>query len=115
MRLIVAGSRTFNDYERAATAIALMIMNEPDSTIISGGARGADAIGERYAKEIGLSLVRYPADWNKYGRSAGYIRNEEMARNADALIAFWDGSSRGTQHMINLAHKYKLRVVVVRF
>lgn len=60
-------------------------------------------MGERYAKERGYAVSEHPADWDRYGKSAGYIRNKEMAEEADALMAFWDGKSRGTMHMINLA------------
>ena len=62
----------------------------------------------------GQSLTRFPADWNK-GKSAGYIRNEKMANYADALIAFWNGMSRGTEHMINLAKQYKLKIRICNY
>lgn len=76
-------------------------------------ARGADLLGEKYAVERGYHVDRYPADWNGLGKRAGYIRNEQMARNADALVAFWDGQSRGTKHMIDLASRYGLKIRII--
>ena len=81
-------------------------------TVISGGARGADSLGERWANENKKELLRFPADWGKYGRAAGHIRNAEMAKNADALIAIWDGESRGTKDMINKAKKHGLQIYI---
>jgi len=77
---------------------------------VSGTARGADQLGERYAKERGYFIQRFPADWNAYGKAAGYIRNRKMAEYADALIAFWDGKSRGTLNMISLAKECGLQI-----
>jgi hypothetical protein len=83
--------------------------------IISGGARGADRLGERYAKERGITLKIMPADWQTYGKSAGYRRNAQMAEYATHAIIFWDKQSLGTKNMIDLAEEYKLirRVVNV--
>ena len=83
--------------------------------IVSGGCSGADLLGERYAKENGYSIDRYPAEWQKYGRKAGIMRNAVMADNADALIAYWDGISRGTKNMIDEARKKGLAVRVKRY
>ena len=83
--------------------------------IVSGHAPGADAMGERFAKEHVLPCEIHPADWAKYGRSAGPIRNAEMASCSDALIAFWDGQNPGTRSMIELARKKGLQVAVVYF
>lgn len=85
------------------------------TTVISGGARGADAHGEALAVYLDVPCERYPADWDKHGRRAGLIRNAEMAKIADALLAVWDGKSRGTLHMINQARKRGLRVHVYRY
>lgn len=123
LRVIIAGTRTFNDYYFLRKTVQKILdhkINAPYQTvIISGTARGADTLGERYAEENGYLIKRFPADWNTYGKSAGYIRNEQMAKyacadgNTGVLIAFWDGVSRGTMHMINLARKYGLDVHVV--
>ena len=119
IRCIVAGSRDCIDYAIVATGCDKYLRAAGDRgisiTIISGTARGVDRLGERYAQENGLECVRYPADWDRHGRSAGYKRNELMAKNATHLIAFWDGQSRGTMHMINLAGKAGLIVRVVKF
>ena len=101
MKVIVAGSRSFKDYEVLCKTLDEMEI----TTIISGGARGADKLGERYAKERGISLEQYPAQWDRYGNQAGFIRNVEMAENADTLVAFWDGISTGTLHMITVAKR----------
>lgn len=116
MKVIVAGSRSFNNYgllEKKLNKILSRCIASAE--IVSGGAKGADTMGERYAKAHKLSVHRFPAQWEKYGRSAGYKRNAEMAEFADALVAFWDGASRGTEHMINLAREKGLRVRVVNY
>ena len=113
--LIIAGSRSFNDYERLKTNMQLLGLEDKDVTIISGTAQGADKLGERWAEEFNKPVIRMPADWNKYGRSAGYRRNVEMAKIATHLVAFWDGSSRGTGHMIDIAHQYALKQYIVPF
>ena len=125
LRIIIAGSRDFNDYEllkKSAIEIITKKTMLPDLTrIISGGARGADTLGERFAKEFGLEVKKFPADWDGLGKRAGYVRNAEMAKfaveddNDGMLIAFWDGKSRGTKHMIDLAKRYGLEVHVVNF
>ena len=125
LRIIIAGSRDFNDYEllkKSAIEIITKKTMLPDLTrIISGGARGADTLGERFANEMGLEISRFIPDWDGLGKRAGYVRNAEMAKFAveddsyGVLIAFWDGKSRGTKHMIDLANKHGLEVHVVSF
>ncbi len=116
-RVIVAGSRTFDNYDLLRRKLDYELVNQAgkDITIVSGAARGADKLGEKYAIERGYSIDSHPADWEKYGKSAGYIRNKEMAQSADALLAFWDGKSRGTMHMIDLAKQHGLKVIIVRY
>lgn len=115
MKVIVAGSRDFDDYESLKTYCDYILGNLTDIEIVSGTARGADKLGERYAEERGFPVTKFPADWNKHGKKAGPIRNEQMADYADALIAFWDGESRGTKHMIDIAKANFLAVRVYRF
>ena len=115
MRLIIAGSRTFNDYALLSRAMKPILEKNSDITIISGTARGADELGERYAYEHKLKLELYPANWNKYGKAAGYKRNFQMAKKATHLLAFWDGLSRGTKHMIDIATTEGLRIHVIHF
>ena len=115
-KVIIAGCRDYEDYNTVKAYADRMLSNITEEIqIVSGGASGADAMGERYAKEKGYSLKRFPADWDKYGRSAGPKRNRQMAQYADALIAFWDGVSRGTKNMIDEANAGGLLVRVKRF
>lgn len=105
-RVIIAGSRDFDDYGMLCESCDRFLAQKHqthDIVIVSGTARGADQLGERYAHERGYAVEKYPADWNRDGKAAGPIRNAQMAMVADALIAFWDGNSRGTQNMIDLA------------
>jgi len=113
MKVIIAGSRDFNDYEKLVKKCDFYLSNVRDIEIVSGTARGADKLGERYAKERCYPIKEFPANWDEYGKSAGSIRNREMADYADALIAFWDGKSRGTKDMIEAAQKKGLRIKVV--
>lgn len=110
MFTIIAGSRNCDDYNVLLSAIS-SISWKP-STIISGTAKGADKLGERWATENSIPLIKMPAQWDKYGKRAGFIRNEDMAKKANALIAIWDGSSPGTKNMIELAKKYKLLIYI---
>lgn len=116
-RVIIAGSRDFNDYNLLCQWCDYMLQNflPQNVMIVSGTARGADKLGERYAKERGMQIDAHPANWELHGKSAGYIRNEEMAHYADACILFWDGKSRGTMHMRDLAVKHNLRLKVVEY
>lgn len=109
MRVIIAGSRDFTDYEMLKRCVEQAIEeNKLDITeIVSGKARGADTLGEQYAKEKGIPVRGYPADWDKYGKSAGYIRNEQMGKYADFLIAFWHPASKGTTNMIKIIRELK--------
>lgn len=110
-RVIIAGGRDFADYDMLSRVMDQLLKNvTSDIMVVCGMARGADTLGERYAIERGYQVSYYPAEWDKYGKSAGYIRNEKMAQNADALVAFWDGNSRGTKSMIELAKKYRLNI-----
>ena len=93
MNIIIAGSRNFNDYNLLKSSCDNLLTQFTNIEIVSGTARGADKLGERYAREKGYDIKQFPANWDKFGKSAGYIRNDEMAQYADMLIAFWDGAS----------------------
>lgn len=80
--------------------------------VISGTAKGVDTLGEYWAKENNIPIWRFPADWDQYGKRAGYLRNQQMADVADALIAIWDGESKGTKHMIDIAVRAGLKVFI---
>ena len=117
-KLIVAGGRDFDDYETLSSEI-LNIANRAYKdygvSIVSGMARGADALAVRFAEAFGVKLYEFHADWNTFGKSAGYIRNKEMAEFSDALIAFWDGESKGTTHMIKTMSDLGKFVHVVKY
>ena len=106
-RIVIAGSRGFDDYEPAKEYIrkSLKLLNTEDVIILSGGCYGADLLGERFAAEMGYEIERYPAQWEVYGRKAGIKRNEEMVKIADAVICFWDGKSKGTRSTIKFAEQ----------
>lgn len=105
MKIIIAGGRNFENYLLLKLKCDAILKNVQVTEIVSGKATGADTLGERYAKERGYKVNPFQADWDKHGKSAGYIRNKAMAEYADCLIAFWDGKSKGTGHMINLANE----------
>ncbi len=109
LKIVIAGCRYYNNYNEAKEYIDFCIREiKKNNTIVilSGGCRGADAIGERYAIENGYEIRKFVADWDKYGKAAGPIRNEQMAIEADYIICFWDYKSRGTKSMIENAKKY---------
>ena len=112
MRVIIAGSREFSDYDLLEVACDDILYKIDVECILSGNARGADRMGEEYAQNRGYRLELHPANWDLFGKSAGYKRNEEMAECADILIAFWDGTSKGTKHMIDIANRKGLAVFV---
>ena len=92
------------------------LQDQNNIEIVSGAYyRGADKLGEQYAKERGFKITRFPANWNKYGKAAGPKRNEQMANYADALIAFWDGKSRGTKNMIDFAEQLGLDLKITSY
>lgn len=121
-RIIIAGSRQFNDYHKMLTELdnlGIHLINSIDPIeIVSGHASGADTLGERFAKAYHYPLKIFPAEWDKYGRAAGPIRNEQMAKYAaeadrGMLIAFPIGESKGTRNMIKLAQQYGLEICVI--
>lgn len=113
-KFIIAGGRDFNDKAYLVEKVLDLIFLEKDAKaeIVSGGASGADKLGEEFALRMGCRLTSFPADWDTHGKAAGPIRNEKMAEYADACIVFWDGKSRGTKNMIDMALKHKLELHV---
>ena len=113
MKLAIIGSRTFNDYEFLKNSL------EPIRTyitlIISGGANGADKLGERYAEEFNIPTKIYIPEWNKYGKSAGYLRNHDIINEADYVVAYQVNKSKGTEHSIRLAKSQNKKVKVFIF
>lgn len=115
MKTIIAGSRDIVQMKYVEAAILNASLTGFDiSEIVSGTARGVDRLGENYGKRNNIPIKRFPADWNKYGKKAGYIRNEVMALYADALISVWDGKSSGSKDMIERAEKHGLKLFVYK-
>ena len=117
---LIAGSRTFNDAELLEKTMDRLLTNKQQVLIISGGARGADTLAENYAKKRGYKTLIMPAEWDKYGKSAGYKRNAKMHETLScfedrACVLFWDGKSKGTQHNIPLAEKHNTQIRIIRF
>jgi hypothetical protein len=123
MKVIIAGSRTLNNPRYVETAVAqafnAWVSKDQDNwkqytnpEIVSGGAQGVDFLAETYAKKKAFKFTEFKADWDKHGRGAGFIRNTEMANYADALVAVWDGKSRGTFHMMGEMMKLGKRIFV---
>lgn len=112
MKVIIAGSRDIIA-PKHLVGEAVRRSGFKITTVISGAAKGIDLAGEAYAKHFKIPLEVFPADWNKHGKAAGPVRNTEMANVADALIAVWDGESKGTKNMINTAKSKGLQVFVL--
>ena len=124
MKLIIAGGRDMTDKRLVQREFMEFIrLNLSDrrerlggiTEIVSGGARGADRCGEWVAKFYSVPVKQFIPKWDELGKRAGFVRNAEMAEYADALLAFWDGSSKGTKHMIDIATKAGLKVKVVLY
>jgi hypothetical protein len=114
-KVIIAGTRDFNDYELLKQKCDFYLSQKQGITIISGLCTGADTLGIRYAREHEYPYIGFPADWNKYGKSAGPKRNEQMANIADACIVFWNGTSKGTLDMINRAKAHNIQLRIVKY
>ncbi len=114
MKIIIAGSREFKDYDFLREKMDKLLINQKEVEIVSGGCRGADILGEKYANEKGYKLKVFKANWYKFGRSAGPIRNREMAEYADGLVAFYKEGSKGTKNMIEEAYKNKIKVRIIK-
>lgn len=116
-RIVIAGCRDYNNYNEAKKYISYYlndIRKQNNIVILSSCTTGADASGERYAKENGFKVEKYPANWERYGKYAGPKRNKEMAKNCDYVLCFWDGKSKGTKSMITLAEEYKKPIRIIK-
>ncbi|MEN6445544.1 MAG: SLOG family protein [Candidatus Cloacimonas sp.] len=116
MKVIIAGSRTITNPVALDSAIssAINILNISITEVVCGMAKGADELGRQWAIKHNIPVTEFHAAWTRYGKSAGKIRNAQMAEYADVLIALWDGQSRGTEHMINKAKERNLKVYIHR-
>jgi hypothetical protein len=116
MKLAIVGSRTFNDYELLLKTMSLFEESHRKFiTLVSGGAIGADSLGERWADYWGIEIERYLPDWNRDGKAAGFIRNQSIVDACDMVLVFWDGKSKGTQDSINKARLAKKPTFIVYF
>lgn len=133
----VIGSRSFNDYalcKKTLDKVLKRLLDKHEQVVlVSGGAKGADSLAKKYSNENKIKIIEFLPDWDKYGKSAGFMRNKDIVKKSDLLLAFWDGESRGTYHSIkqmnikSLAHikdvrdfveedaKYLNKVIIIRF
>ena len=112
MKVGIVGSRGFTDYQMVCDEMSLI---DNVDVIVSGGARGADSLGEKWAKENNKETLIFKPDWNKFGKRAGFIRNEDIIKNSDYVIAFWDGMSKGTKSSIDLCKKFGIKLKIVKY
>lgn len=117
IKVVVAGSREFDDYEllKATLDSALQMYSYDEIEIVSGCADGADKLGERYQEESNMKLKEFPADWDRFGDSAGHRRNIDMAYYGDWVFCFWDGSSKGTKGMIDITKRLGKTLHVIKY
>ena len=111
MKIAIVGSRTFEDYDLLKRSIPL----DDVTAVISGGAKGADTLAERFAEEHGLEMVVFKPDYKTHGKAAPFIRNGDIVETADVVYAFWDGRSTGTLDSINKARTLNKSVIIVLF
>ena len=117
-KLIVAGGRDFVDaylLSQEINKLSFTTYADKEVSIVSGMARGADSLAHRFAKTNGIVVYEMPADWGTHGKRAGFMRNERMAHFSDGLLAFWDGYSKGTAHMIDYMRSINKPTHVVRY
>lgn len=116
MKLAVVGSRDFNNYDMLKLFLDSYRNNYNELIIISGGAKGADKLAEKYAKENNIEIKVFLADWNgPHKKAAGFIRNTKIVEEADEILAFWNGESRGTLDTINKAKKFGKKLLEVKY
>ena len=113
--VIIAGSRGFSDYDLLCEKCDKIFSRRKPTAILCGEAKGADSLGKRYAKEHRIPIQSFPAQWDQYGEAAGMMRNKQMLAFADALVAFWDGESRGTENMLDIAANKGIPVRIIRY
>lgn len=102
MNIAIVGSRDYQHLERVRSFVRTL---PPNTVVVSGGARGVDTVAEETAKEVGLKTAILRPDWGRFGKVAGFMRNESIVLNSDRVVAFWDGKSKGTRNTISLAQK----------
>lgn len=115
MKIAVVGGRDFTDYDLVKSSILDNYNLDDLSEVVSGGAKGADSLGAKFAKEYNLKLTEFKPDWKKYGRGAGFVRNKLIIEHADVVFAFWDGKSKGTANSINIAKRSNKTLRVISY
>ena len=118
MKIGIIGSRTFNDYELLKEVMNDYLNRDNElncELVVSGGARGADYLGERWAKENDIPTLIFKPEWDKYGKSAGFRRNQDIVKNSDFVVAFWDGVSKGSKSSIDLCVKLGIPVRIINY
>ena len=112
LKIIIAGSRNFNDKDFVYEKLDKILSNYEDIEIVEGGARGVDSLARQYAIDYKIPYKEFSAHWDAYGKAAGGIRNDQMAQYGDMLIAFYNGS-KGTKNMINAAKRKNLETIII--
>ena len=115
MNIAIIGSRSFTDYEKLKCFIKEKISLENVDFVVSGGAKGADKLGELFADEHGIDKKIFLPDWNKFGKQAGFIRNKDIIENSDVVFAFWNGFSKGTKNSLKLAEKLNKKIYLYEY
>lgn len=122
MNICIAGGRNFTDYKLMETKLLSYFTEnynirflKEECIILCGKAKGVDTLGEKFGKTYCKHVEYFPAEWNKYGKSAGYRRNVDMAKKADYVFVFWDGMSKGSKHMINISKQLNKIVKIIRY
>jgi len=124
MKLAIVGSRGFSDYRRLLTMVEEYLCDYEHfkdcyvprfNEVISGGAAGADTMGEQIATHFGVKLTVFKPDWDKHGKAAGFIRNEDIISNSDFVLACWDGQSKGTANSLSIAKRLKKPTLIIYF
>lgn len=113
MKIAIVGGRDFEDYKLLKTYVnnaGLKITH-----IVSGGARGADSLGKKFAQEHGYKMIEFLPDWDKHKKAAGYIRNQQIIESADWVFAFWDNMSKGTKHSIDISRRLRKPLEIITY
>ena|SRR5690606_32876749 len=118
MKVAIVGSRGINDYGLVRRKIIQYFWHEYtskplDFSIVSGGARGVDALAKRFAEEFSIPIEEVKPDWEQWGKSAGIRRNIEIIRKCDVVLILWDGISKGTRHDIEEAYRQKKDMILI--
>lgn len=117
MKIAIVGGRDFNDYEFLEKELAKFIEENNISlnSIVSGGAKGADTLAEKFATEMGVEMIIFKPNFEKYGRGAALARNTQIIQKSDVVFAFWDGKSKGTHDSIKKAEKLNKRLLIFNY